>query len=571
VVATGKTIRQRAGAAIVEALVAEQVEVVFGLVGSHVIEIYDALVDAPKIRHITVKHEGGASCMADAYGRLTGKPGVCIVTAGPGATNSLTGVAQAYMAASPLLHITGAVPTNGSRESFHGVDDPRFLMPMFEQVTKWNASVKDMRDIPAVMAKAFQIATSGRPGPVHIEIPQDVLTGDAIEMDSYTSLPPLVTDVERTALDQLAERIATSERPVIWAGKGVRATFADVELAELAELLEAPVILAGDAAGALPDSHPLAVGQPSLYAQTPFQRELLQDADLVIAIGERAQTTHADQLFSTTFAPVAGIWLGNPGDGPDERAVSGAVADIRSGLNQLIEALGAQQRSRDQQLRARIQHEKRGLPEATLAIARRAYANHRPMHYGLAIEALREMVDQDVICMGDIGQHNQWTRMVIETVNRDSYIPEGFWGAMGFGLPAAMAAKLAYPEKKALCVTGDGCFLMASAEFSTAVEYGLNPVVVILNDSQYGMIVGMQESTYGRISQTALDGPDFVAFARSFGGDGVRVERPEEMRAALERGFSSDVIFVIDAICDFRVPNYDLEAATRELRGEKGA
>ena len=569
-VATRERVTQRAGAAIVEALVAEHVEVVFGLVGSHVIEIYDALVDAPQLRHITVKHEGGASCMADAYGRLTGKPGVCVVTAGPGATNSLTGVAQAYMAASPLIHICGAVPTDGSRESFHGVDNPEFLMPMFEQVTKWSVSVKDMREIPSVMAKAFQIATSGRPGPVHIEIPQDVLTGDAREMDVYEPLPPLVSPLDRTDVERLVERIAASERPVIWAGKGVRAAFADVELGELAELLEAPVILAADAAGALPDVHPLAVGQPSLYARTTYQRELLQGADLVLAIGERGGTVHADQLFGITSAPVAGIWLANPGDGPDERGDVGAAADIRAGLDQLIEALGGQQRHRNEAQRARIAREKRGLPAKVMESARRDYADHQPMHYGLAIEALREMIDDDVICLGDIGQHNQWTRLLIETVNRNRFLPEGFWGAMGFGLPAAMAAKLAFPTKKVLTVTGDGCFLMASSEFSTAVEYGLNPVVVILNDRQYGMIVGMQESTYGRISQTALDGPDFVAFARSFGGDGVRVERPEEMRAALERGFQSDVIFVIDALCDWRVPSYDLDAAARELREGDG-
>lgn len=565
-VETRNRVKQRAGAAIIEALKAEQVEVVFGLVGSHVVEIYDALVDAPEIRHITVKHEGGASCMADAYGRLTGKPGVCIVTAGPGSTNSLTGVAQAYMSASPLIHIAGAVPTNGSRESFHGVDDPAFLMPMFEQVTKWSVSVKAMDEIPAVMAKAFQTATSGRPGPVHIEIPEDILRGDATEMDVYVPLPTLITPLKQAAQAKLIDSIAASRRPVIWAGKGVKATFADGALAELAELLEAPVILASDAAGGLPDTHPLSTGQPSLYARTPLQRDLLSGADLIVVIGERAHTVHADQLFGLTDAPVVGLWLGNPGETADDRGVAGAVADIQQGLNQLIEALGGQQRVTDIELRARIAREKRGVPEAALAMARRDFGRHQPMHYGLAIEALRDAVDEDVIVMGDIGQHNQWTRLVVETVNRNSYLPEGFWGAMGFGLPAAMAAKVAFPAKKAMCVTGDGCFLMASSEFATAVEYGLNPVIVILNDRQYGMIVGMQEAAYGRISQTELNGPDFVAFARSFGGDGVRVERPEEMAAALQQGFASDVIFVIDALCDFRVPSYDLEAATRAVR-----
>lgn len=563
---TRQRVRQRAGDAIVEALKAEEVEFVFGLVGSHVIEIYDALVDAPEIRHITVKHETAASGMADAYGRLTGKPGVCLVTAGPGATNSLTGVAQAYMAASPMIHISGAVPTDASYESFHGVDNPDFLIPMFEQVTKWSISVDRAEDIPEVFAKAFAIATTGRPGPVHIEIPQDVLTGEATEMEAYEPVEIEPRKLDSQTVEAIAGAIRNSEHPLIWAGKGVRATLAHEELAELAELLEAPVILSGDASGSLPDTHPLATGQPSLYMHTPFQRELATEADLIIAVGERANTGHSDKLHGMAGAPVVGIWLGNDGEGPDPRGSHGSVADIKTGLNQILEAVGDQQRPENGELRARIALEKNGLREKVMEQAHDEHGERRPMHYGVALEAIQEFAGDDLICMGDIGQHNQWTRLLIETHNRTTYFPEGVWGAMGFGLPAAMTAKLAFPEKDVAAVTGDGCFLMASADFATAVENGINPVIIILNDRQYGMIVGMQEYAYGRVSETALDGPDFVAFSRSFGGDGMRVESPDQMREALKRGFASDTIFVIDAICDYDFPNYDFEAATEALR-----
>lgn len=559
-------VTQPASVAIVEALRAEGVDTVFGLVGSHVIEIYDALADAPEIRHITCKHETAASGMADAYGRLTGKPGVCLVTAGPGATNSLTGVAQAYMAASPLIHISGAVPTTASYESFHGVDQADFLLPVFEQVTKWSVAIQRIEEIPHVLAKAFAVATSGRPGPVHIEIPQNVLRSEPAAMDRYRPLAIEPKRIDPDTLFSMAERIRASERPVIWAGKGVRATFADQELIELAELLEAPVVLSGDAPGSFPDVHPLSTGQPALYIRTPFQREIAAESDLVIAVGERANTVHADGLFSLVEAPVVGIWLGNDGEGPDSRADAGAVADIKTGLNQLLEACGDQQRPENPTLRSRIDLEKNGLREKIMERVRRDYGDRRPMHYGIAVEPLREFVDDDLICLGDIGEHNQWSRLNLETRNRTTYLPEGFWGAMGFGLPAAMAAKLVHPEKKVVTVTGDGCFLMASADFATAVENNLNPVILILNDRQYGMIVGMQENAFGRSTQTALDGPDFVAFAKSFGGDGMRVEHPGQMREALECGFASDVIFVIDAVCDYHFPKYDLEAATRELR-----
>ncbi len=204
--------------------------------------------------------------------------------------------------------------------------------------------------------------------------------------------------------------------------------------------------------------------------------------------------------------------------------------------------------------------------QAVISWVRDSYGERRPMHYGLALEPIREFVDGDLVVMGDIGEHNQWTRLLIETWNRTTFLPEGYWGAMGFGLPGAMAAKLAMPGKNVACVTGDGCFLMASADFSTAVEYGINPVIIVLNDRQYGMIVGMQRGAYGRVSNTALDGPDFVAFSRSFGGDGMRVDEPEQMREALERGFASETIFVIDARCDFDFPSYDFDRALGLLR-----
>ncbi len=562
---TGGRVKQRSGKAIIEALKAEGVEHVFGLVGSHVLEIYDALADEPSIRHITVKHETAASGMADAYGRLTGKPGVALVTAGPGATNSLTGVAQAYMAASPMVHISGAVPRGASYESFHGVDKEDFLVRMFDEVTKWSVSIQRPEDIPSVLSRAFAIAQSGRPGPVHIEIPQDVLLADATEMDAYqpTEIDPVRLSDED--LNAVASRIRESKRPLIWAGKGVKARFAHTELAELAELLEAPVILSGDASGGIPDTHPLSTGQLALYDRTPLQKQLASEADLIIAVGERGGTGHADVIFNLSQAPVVGIWLGNEGEPADPRSAAGPVADIKAGLNQLLEAIGDQQRLVDEELRQRIERGKTGLRQHMRAQIKRDYGLDKPMHYGVALDALADLVDADTIVLGDIGSHNQWTRVLVETLNRTTFTPEGYWGAMGFGLPAAMAAKLAYPEKKVVTVTGDGCFLMASADFSTAVENDLNPVIVILNDRQYGMIVGMQQGYYGRKSETVLEGPDFVAFARSFGGDGMRVDRPEQMREALERGFASDTIFVIDAGCDYQHPTYNLAKSAEEM------
>lgn len=567
-IADTATTARRAGAAIIEALLAEDVEYIFGLVGSHVLEIYDALHDAPQIKHITCKHENNAAVMADAYGRLTGKPGVVVVTAGPGATNSLTGVAQAYMAASPLVHISGAVPRGASMESFHGVDGESFLVPMFDEITKWSVTIQRPEEIPTVFAKAFAIATSDRPGPVHIEIPQDVLLHKPVEIPVYARQEIAPKLLSQDALDAIATKVRESSRPVIWAGKGVKATFATDGLVELAELLEAPVIMSGDAAGAMPDTHPLSTGQHNLYQRSPHHLDLAGDADLIVAVGERGGTGHADGIFQASNAPVVGLWLGNDGEAADSRSAAGDVADIRAGLDQLIETLGDQQRPRNEELRKRIADGRDGVRSFVREKVRADHGQAKPMHYGMALDALIDLMDDDVICMGDIGTHNQWTRMLVQSLNRNTYIPEGFWGAMGYGLPAAIAAKLVHPEKRVLTVTGDGCFLMASADFSTAVEYGINPVILILNDSQYGMIVGMQERMYGRKSETSLSGPDFVAYARAFGGDGMRVESPEQMAEALERGFSSDRIFVIDAICAYQFPNFDLNEAYAAVNGK---
>ncbi len=420
---TGGRIKQRSGAAIIEALKAEGVEHVFGLVGSHVLEIYDALADEPSIRHITVKHETTASGMADAYGRLTGKPGVVLVTAGPGATNSLTGVAQAYMAASPLVHISGAVPRGASFESFHGVDQEDFLVRMFAEVTKWSVSIQKPEDIPQVLSRAFAIALSGRPGPVHVEIPQDVLLADATEMDVYQKTEIEPVRLSDDDLNAVIARIRESKRPLIWAGKGVKARFAHGELTELAELLEAPVILSGDASGGIPDTHPLSTGQLALYDRTPLQKQLAAEADLIVAVGERGGTGHGDVIFNVSEAPVVGIWLGNDGEKPDPRSVAGAVADIKVGLNQLLEAIGDQQRPVDQELRDRITRGKDGLRQHIRAQIKRDHGLDHPMHYGVALDALPGFVDADTIVLGDIGSHNQWTRLLVESLNRTSYTP----------------------------------------------------------------------------------------------------------------------------------------------------
>ena len=298
-----------AGEAVAEALHAEGVECIYSVPGSHIHPIYDGISRIKPMRFVTCKMEPNTSLMADAYGRLTGKPGVCLVTAGPGGVNSMAGVAQAYGAASPMVHIGGAVPLKADMEAFHGVDNPAFVNEMFKHITKWSARVERIEDIPEVMAKAFHIARSGRPGPVHVELPREsdeseyVLQQEKVVLPEYKRLPTVVHQPVAADVARFAQRLKAAKSPVIAAGKGVIRQGALAGIIALAEKLQAPVINAQDAIGVIAESHPLFAGYFKTGRSHPACDEAMKNADLVIGIGLRAGTAEMTELNSVTRAP----------------------------------------------------------------------------------------------------------------------------------------------------------------------------------------------------------------------------------------------------------------------------
>jgi len=298
-----------AGEAVAEALHAEGVECIYSVPGSHIHPIYDGISRIKPMRFVTCKMEPNTSLMADAYGRLTGKPGVCLVTAGPGGVNSMAGVAQAYGAASPMVHIGGAVPLKADMEAFHGVDNPAFVHEMFKHITKWSARVERIEDIPEVMAKAFHIARSGRPGPVHVELPREsdeseyVLQKEKVVLPEYKRLPTVVHQPVAADVARFAQRLKAAKSPVIAAGKGVIRQGALAGIIALAEKLQAPVINAQDAIGVIAESHPLFAGYFKTGRSHPACDEAMKNADLVIGIGLRAGTAEMTELNSVTRAP----------------------------------------------------------------------------------------------------------------------------------------------------------------------------------------------------------------------------------------------------------------------------
>ena len=549
--------KKTAGQAVVDALVNEKVEMVFGLLGSHILAISDALLDTESIRFLSVKHENNAALMADMYGRLTHRPGVCLVTAGPGATNSLTGVAQAYAAASPLVHISGTVPRHAKKGIFHGLDHPGFLHKIFGEVTKWSAFVEKAEDIPKILAKAFSIATSGRPGPVHVELPVDLLKEEPVEMGSYESEPRRRMVPDASLVDEVTELLLGARNPVICAGKGVRALSANAELAALASAIGAPVVFPYDASGVLPAAHRLCAGAFNGFLPHPLPRELIKECDVLLVIGMRTGTSSAEML--DAWAPQNYVFLA-PDDGNHDASTASvsAVVDTKATLKELIARIETREKPTNGEIERRIAEAKDALRRA-LDEEVEAYRGHRPLHFGLVVKELLPVLDDDAVIVSDVGNHGVWTAKWLEFHGTQTLISPGSWGAMGFALPGAIAAKLVHPEKQVVGITGDGAFLMSYSDFGTALEVGANVVIVILNDSRHGMIHHLQMQEFGRTFSTELLSPDFAKFAESFGAVGIRVEDDSELRSAFRKALTANSPVIVDVVSghDFPHPSHD--------------
>ena len=545
------------GQAVVASLRAHGVDTVFGLDGSHVIQVFDALGDAREIRPITCKHENNAAIAAEVYGRLTGRPGVVLVTAGPGATNSLTGVAGAYAAGAPLVHISGGVPNGAPREAFHGVDEPGFLQAAFAGVTKWSVRVEDAREIPAALMKAFAIATGGRPGPTHVEIAEHALRAEPIEV-SREALTPAPSPMRGKGsggvrASDLVARIDAAARIAIVVGKGAWWTSVSEGVVRLAERLGAPVAHTWDGHAAMPTTHPLSCGVWwGATRSHPTAARLVDGADLVLGIGVRAGTEAGIEL----RAPGADrVILLDAADEPDE-AVGPAIESV-SALASLLAALaeGCRQRAED---RATLDacREAREVQQRGIDVELARYRDARPWHIGAAIDALARRMTPDMLVITDVSNVKLWTPLQVPTFNPESHIQSGSWGAMGYALPAVLAAGLLRPNKKVVGLCGDTSFLMASSDFVTICELGLPVVIAIHHDQRIGMIDNMLTSAYGRAYATEIGRIDFVKYAEAFGARGIRVDDPSELDAAWDTALAADgpVILELRAGHDFPWP-----------------
>jgi len=540
---------RRPGEIAVDVLKENGVDVVFGLNGEHVLGLYYGLAAESGIRHVTVKHENNAAIAAEVYGRLTGRPGVVTVTAGPGATNSLSGVAGAYANGSPLVHLSGGVPAGADLESFHGVDDPEILAKAFAPACKSSVRVTDPRDVAREVNRAFALAVAGRPGPVHVELARNVLDGSAIPAE-VVSAAPAPSEALPADFLSLLTRIERAKRIGIVAGKGAWWPAVSAELPRLADALGAPVAHTWEGHAAMPTGHPLNLGMWRGDWSHPEIRAALQACDLVLGVGVRPGTEAARNVPADCGGPLICLMASDapPADGSPFIASMPALAATLRAL-----AANVRRRRAADDVIAACARANDSL-KAGIAAEMARYADRRPWHIALAIEALGERMTADHVVVSDVSNVKLWMPLQLPVFGPQSHVQAGTWGEMGYALPAALGAAFARPGRKVIALSGDTSFLMASSDFVTLVQHKLPVVIAVHHDGQIGMIHNMLSRDGAAPYATAIGDVQFARWAEACGATGIRVEDPEEIGAAWDQALEADGPVLIEFLAGHDFP-----------------
>ena len=540
------------GQAVVACLKAERVEYVFGVPGGQNLAVMDALYDgsgAP--RFITAHDERSAACMADGYARASGRPGVCLVTTGPGMTNLLTGVGGAFRDSSPVVLLTA---NNRGRDL--GRDDAQEAnhVDLLRSLTKWSLLVTDVDRIPEAMREAFRRALAGCPGPVHVDFTREILEDATVEFGgvapaNYRPSGRVRGDTER--IQQAACLLAEAKRPVLWSGNGVLLSEATDAVVRLAEVLEAPMVTTYNGIGGVPADHRLAFGAKSRHG-TEVTHAIVSEADALVVVGNslNASSTHRWGLPLTES--VVQIDLDPTSIGRHYPFQVGIVGDARAVLMEVADALHAdgsaatvleQRRERIAELTAAYQAWKQRIFKAE-------YRSAVPVKPQFCMEALREALPRDAIVVGGAGNPGIWTHLVEIYEPRTYMKPVGF-GNMGFALGAAIGARLASPQRCVACVIGDGSLGMCLTEIETAVREKAPVVIFLMNNLSYGNIK-QEQLTYFGPRYIGVDFTDirFAEVARGLGAEGERVEKPDDLPAALRRAVDSGKTYLLDVLID---------------------
>jgi acetolactate synthase I/II/III large subunit len=529
------------GQVLVDQLVLHGAELAFGVPGESYLPVLDALHDAP-LRLIVTRHEGGAANMAEAYGKLTGRPGICLVTRGPGATHASNGVHTAMQDSTPMLLLVGQVARETiGREAFQELD----YRAVFGAMAKWATQIDRAERVPEIMARAFAVATSGRPGPVVVALPEDMLASQVDVPDARPHRPLAPAAPAAADMARLRDLLAAASAPLAIVGEGGWTARTGADVAAFAEAHAVPVAASFRCQDYVDNASPAYAGHAGLAMDAALAKRI-READLLLAIGGRLGEI-----------PTAGYTLVRPG-APSQRLVHvhpdpdeiGAVYPPELGIVAGLEAFAAAARALEPAgagARAGLLAAARGEYERNLGEARELPGS---LQMSAVMAALRDRLPAEAILTNGAGNFSVWAHRYYEFHRYPTQLgPRS--GSMGYGVPAAIAAKAVHPDRPVVCLSGDGDFLMTGQELATAVQEELPVVVLVVNNAMYGTIRMHQERNYpGRVVGTDLRNPDFVAYARAFGAHGARVERSEDFAAALDEALGCGSPAVVELRVD---------------------
>jgi acetolactate synthase-1/2/3 large subunit len=529
------------GEILIQCLKDEGVEYLFGYPGGAVLHIYDALYNQEDVQHILVRHEQAATHAADGYARATGKPGVVLVTSGPGATNAVTGIATAYMDSIPMVIITGQVASaNIGSDAFQEVDSVGITRPC----VKHNFLVKDINKLAETVKKAFYVATTGRPGPVVVDVPKDItdpnikITYEYPESVNMRSYQPTLKG-HSGQIRRAVELLLKAKKPMIYTGGGVVLGGASEQLRQFVRTLHYPITSTLMGLGAYPSSDELFIGMLGMHG-TYEANMAMHDCDVLIAIGARFDDRVTGKI--AEFCPDAEIIHIDVDPSSISKTITvdipivGNVADVLAEMNGLLEKSAEKP---DQKAIQAWWDEINGWRSMKCLSYDRNSEKIKPQ---MVIEMVHEITKGKAYVTSDVGQHQMWAAQYYGFDEPNHWINSGGLGTMGFGLPAAMGVQLAFPEETVICVTGEGSIQMCIQELSTCLQYGLPVKIVALNNRYLGMVRQWQEFFYeNRYSHSYMESlPDFVKLTESYGHVGIRIDDPKNLRAELERGFAME-------------------------------
>ena len=529
---------------LIKCLKLENVEHVFGLPGGANLPIYDALVDSD-IRHILVRHEQIAAHMADGYARALRKPGVCMATSGPGATNLVTGLATAHLDSSPVVAITGQVPTDYiGKDAFQETDAVGVLIP----VTKYCVMPTTAAEVPYCVKKLFHLSNTGRPGPVLLDMPKDVQQ-ETIDFDYPKKIQlrgyEALVNPDSRLVNKAANLLLSAKKPMILAGGGVTICNSFKALQNLAEFLMAPVVTTFKGKGAFPENHPLALGPIGMHGHIEANKMILE-ADVLLAIGCRFSDRSVGRW--DTFGnnmKIIHIDVDKSELGKNKRPTVGIHGDLNITLNKLLPILMKKSIVKNNPWMARLKSLKNQYKDTS------SYDDDT-VNPRSVLKELRKAIPNNTIITTDVGQHQMWSSLYFDIYSPGTFFTSTGLGTMGFGFPAALGAKVGKPNLPSICISGDGSFNMVEQALATAVLDNIPAIVVILNNGSLGMVAQWQRVFYNKryLGVNLQNSPDFVKIAQAYGAEGIRVQSLPEFNKAVKNALKSEVATVIDVPID---------------------